>query len=65
MDLKNIPKIKHNTSNSFFLIAGPCAIEGDKMAKRIAEEIITITNKLEIPIIFKGSIKKMVKCKLG
>ena len=64
MDLKNIPKIKHNTSNSFFLIAGPCAIEGDKMANRIAEEILNITNKLEIPFIFKGSFKKANRSKL-
>ena len=64
MDLKNIPKLKHNTSNNFFLIAGPCAIEGDKMANRIAEEILTITNKLEIPFIFKGSFKKANRSKL-
>ena len=64
MKLENIPKLKHNTSNSFFLIAGPCAIEGDKMANRIAEEILTITNKLEIPFIFKGSFKKANRSKL-
>ena len=55
MKLKHIPKLKHSTSNNFFLIAGPCAIEGNEMAHRIAEEILTITNKLEIPFIFKGS----------
>ena len=64
MKLENIPKLKHNTSNSFFLIAGPCAIEGDKMANRIAQEILTITNKLEIPFIFKGSFKKANRSKL-
>ena len=64
MKLENIPKLKHNTSNSFFLIAGPCAIEGDKMANRIAQEILAITNKLEIPFIFKGSFKKANRSKL-
>ena len=64
MKLENIPKLKHNTSNSFFLIAGPCAIEGDEMANRIAQEILTITNKLEIPFIFKGSFKKANRSKL-
>ena len=64
MELKNIPKLKHSTSNNFFLIAGPCAIEGDEMANRIAEEILTITNKLEIPFIFKGSFKKANRSKL-
>lgn len=39
-------------------MAGPCAIEGEEIALRIAEKIITITNKLQIPYIFKGSFKK-------
>ena len=58
MDISIIPNIKHTTSNNFFLLAGPCAIEGEEMALRIAEKIITITDKLEIPFIFKGSFKK-------
>lgn len=58
MDLNLIPKIKHTDSNNFFLLAGPCAIEGEEMALRIAEKIIAITNKLEIPYVFKGSFKK-------
>lgn len=58
MNLDRIPKIKHTTSNNFFLLAGPCAIEGEEMAMRIAEKVIGITNKLEIPYIFKGSFKK-------
>ena len=58
MKLENIPKIKHTTSNNFFLLAGPCAIEGEEMAMHIAEKIVKITNKLEIPFIFKGSFKK-------
>lgn len=58
MDLDLIPNIKHTSSNNFFLLAGPCAIEGEAMAMRIAEEIIRVTDKLEIPFIFKGSFKK-------
>lgn len=58
MQLNDIPKIKHTDSNNFFLLAGPCAIEGEEMAMRIAEKVITITNKLEIPFIFKGSFRK-------
>ncbi|WP_422090528.1 3-deoxy-8-phosphooctulonate synthase [Tenacibaculum ovolyticum] len=58
MDLKLIPNIKHTDSNNFFLLAGPCAIESEEMAMRIAEKVITITDKLEIPYIFKGSFKK-------
>ncbi|MFT4645253.1 MAG: 2-dehydro-3-deoxyphosphooctonate aldolase (KDO 8-P synthase) [Planctomycetota bacterium] len=58
MDINLIPKIKHTNSNNFFLLAGPCAIEGEEMALRIAEKIIAITDKLEIPFVFKGSFKK-------
>ncbi|WP_435263896.1 3-deoxy-8-phosphooctulonate synthase [Tenacibaculum sp. nBUS_03] len=58
MHLSEIPNIKHSNSNNFFLLAGPCAIEGEDMALRIAEKIISITDKLEIPYIFKGSFKK-------
>ena len=58
MDLSLIPNIKHTNSNNFFLLAGPCAIESEEMAMRIAEKVITITDKLKIPYIFKGSFKK-------
>ncbi len=58
MKLELIPKIKHTDSNNFFLLAGPCAIEGEDMALRIAEKIISVTDRLEIPFIFKGSFKK-------
>ena len=54
----NIPKIKHTESNNFFLLAGPCVIEGEAMALAIAEKIVAITNKLQIPYIFKGSYRK-------
>ena len=49
MQLSDIPKLKHTDSDNFFLLAGPCAIEGEDMAMRIAEKVITITEKLEIP----------------
>jgi len=49
---------KHTDSNNFFLLSGPCAIEGEDMAMRIAEKIVSITDKLKIPYVFKGSFKK-------
>ena len=58
MKLDRIPQLKHTASNNFFLLAGPCAIEGEEMALRIAEKVVEITNKLEIPYVFKGSFKK-------
>jgi len=62
--IKNIPNIKHTDSNNFFLLAGPCAIEGEEIAMRIAEKIVTITNKLQIPYIFKGSYRKANRSRL-
>ncbi len=58
MKLDRIPQIQHINSNNFFLLAGPCAIESEEMALRIAEKVMEITNKLEIPYVFKGSFKK-------
>lgn len=47
-----------NKENNFFLLAGPCAIEGEEMAMKIADKIVSITQKLNIPYVFKGSFKK-------
>lgn len=58
-----LDKLKHTTSGNFFLMAGPCAIEGEDIALRIAEKIVTITDKLEIPFIFKGSYRKANRSK--
>ncbi|MDD4636234.1 MAG: 3-deoxy-8-phosphooctulonate synthase [Bacteroidales bacterium] len=52
-----IQDLKSETNN-FFLLAGPCVIEGEEMALRIAERIVTMTDKLNIPYVFKGSYRK-------
>jgi 2-dehydro-3-deoxyphosphooctonate aldolase (KDO 8-P synthase) len=59
-----IPKLNHTDSNNFFLIAGPCAIEGRDMAMEIAERIVKLSDKYKIPYIFKGSYKKANRTKL-
>ncbi|MDK2771249.1 3-deoxy-8-phosphooctulonate synthase [Flavobacterium haoranii] len=58
MNLNNIPQIKHTDSGNFFVLAGPCAIEGEEMAMQIAEKLVKITDDLKIPYVFKGSFKK-------
>lgn len=58
MNLNNIPQIKHLDSDNFFILAGPCAIEGEEMAMHIADRLIRITDDLKIPLVFKGSFKK-------
>jgi 2-dehydro-3-deoxyphosphooctonate aldolase (KDO 8-P synthase) len=62
--IENIPQIQHADSGNFFLMAGPCAIESEDMALRIAERIVTITTKLAIPLIFKGSYRKANRSRL-
>ena len=56
--LKEIPRLKHTNTNNFFVIAGPCAIEGRDIAFEIAEEVYKICDRLKIPYIFKGSYRK-------
>jgi len=58
MKVNQIPRIRHHDSGNFFLLAGPCAIEGEDMALRIAEKVVEITDELKIPYVFKGSFKK-------
>jgi len=62
--IENIPLIKNLESDNFFLLAGPCAIEGEDMAMRIAERVVEITDKLKIPYVFKGSFKKANRSRL-
>ncbi len=62
--IENIPGIKHTQTNNFFLMAGPCVIEGEEMAMKIAEKIISITDRLQIAFIFKGSYRKANRSRL-
>jgi len=64
MGFSKLPKLKHAESKQFFLLAGPCAIEGEEMALRIAEKIVALTDKFQIPYVFKGSFKKANRSKL-
>ena len=56
--IPEVPKLNHTTNGNFFLIAGPCVVEDEKMPMEIAEKIFRITESLEIPFIFKASYKK-------
>ncbi|NBA86401.1 3-deoxy-8-phosphooctulonate synthase [Emticicia sp. CRIBPO] len=61
----NIQNIANYGTKNFFLIAGPCAIEGRDMAFGIAEKIVKLTTDLKIPYIFKGSYRKANRTKLN
>ena len=43
---------------NFFLIAGPCVVEGEEITLRIAREIKGICAELAIPFLFKASYRK-------
>lgn len=55
---EKLDTIKHLDSGNFFLIAGPCVVENEKIAFETAEAIMEITEKLKIPFIYKSSYKK-------
>lgn len=56
--IQHLENISHKDSKNFFLVAGPCAIENEDMAMKIAEHIVRLSEKYQIPYIFKGSFKK-------
>jgi len=62
--INTISKIKHTASGNFFLIAGPCVVEDEKMPFVIAEKVLAICDKLKIPCIFKASFRKANRSKL-
>lgn len=53
-----IDSLRKQNEENFFLLAGPCVIEGESMALEIAEKIASIAESLQIPFVFKGSFKK-------
>ena len=48
----------------FFLMAGPCVIEDETSPLFIAETLKNICQKLEIPLVFKGSYRKANRSRL-
>ena len=56
--------IRSSASGNFFLLAGPCVIEGEDMAMEIAEKLLTAASGLDIPYIFKGSYRKANRSRL-
>jgi 2-dehydro-3-deoxyphosphooctonate aldolase (KDO 8-P synthase) len=61
--INKIPHIKHVESGNFFLIAGPCVIEDRKSPVEIARILVELTDKYEIPFIFKASYRKANRSK--
>jgi len=60
----DLQKLQHTNSGNFFLIAGPCVVENKQTPFEIAEKIKSLSEKLEIPYIFKASYKKANRSRL-
>ncbi len=58
MNIVEVDSIKIGGKNPLVLIAGPCVIEGEDVVLRIGEKIKKVTDKLNIPFIFKSSYLK-------
>src|ERR1051326_4205989 len=59
--MANAPSLKLNgfePGSGFFLIAGPCVVESEAHALKMAQEIGAVARKLNIPYIFKASYDK-------
>ena len=56
--LKELFKSQSYDPNNFFLIAGPCIVEGEELVMEVADKVYAICKKLEIPYVFKASYRK-------
>ncbi len=62
--LPHLPHLKNTDSDNFFLIAGPCVVESEEITFQIAHRLQQITNRLQIPFIFKASYRKANRTRL-
>ena len=60
----NFNFLKNLRPDRFFLMAGPCVIEDETSPLFIAETLKNVCQKLEIPLVFKGSYRKANRSKL-
>ncbi len=61
---ETLDAIVNASHTNFFLLAGPCAIEGEEMAFDIAGKIKELTLRYNIPFVFKGSYRKANRSRL-
>lgn len=56
--IETIKGIKHTQNDNFFLLAGPCVVEGESITREVASTLRTVTDKHRIPFVFKASYRK-------
>lgn len=54
---------QYNKDN-FFLLAGPCVIEGEEVIMQTAERVVAICEQHKIPLVFKSSYRKANRTRL-
>ena len=54
----DIPGLRFRDSRNFILIAGPCVIENEEVILETAEPLTGLSEKYEIPFVFKSSYRK-------
>ena len=62
--MKNLELVTDYNNGMFFLMAGPCVIEGEEITRSIASTLKALTAKYKIPFIFKASYKKANRSKI-
>ena len=62
--LNKIENLHNLDSGNFFIMAGPCVVENEKITFDTAEKILEISEKLKIPYIFKSSFRKANRQKI-
>lgn len=60
----NIPLLKHSDRGNFLLLAGPCVVESEEMTFRVAAEVVKLSDRYRIPLIFKSSYRKANRSRL-
>ncbi len=60
----NIPGIRYGKAGNFLLIAGPCVVEGEDVVFEIAEHLVKLSGKYQLPFVFKASYRKANRSKI-
>ena len=63
MNKINLPLLKEYNNDNFFLLAGPCVVEGEEITHEIARELKGICERLQIHLVFKASYRKANRSK--
>lgn len=56
--IDKLPFINNTNSGNFFLLAGPCVVESKELCFDVVTKVKEITDRLEIPYVFKASYRK-------